>query len=105
MKFLNAATFATVLKYGLQALGGVLIANGKLDAGQWETISGAVLVVLPLLSGVLATNTDKVVVNGKAAPIEALPSAAKTEVKKVVQVKEKRITFFEQLIGVFLKKK
>lgn len=105
MKFLNAATFTTILRYGLQALGGILVANGRLDAGQWETVSGAVLVILPALLGVFAANTDKVVMNGKAAPVDALPSAAKDAVTKVTQSKPKRLTFIEQLFGAVLGRK
>lgn len=99
MKFLNAATLTTVLRYALQALGGWLVAQGKLEPGAWESISGALLVLVPALLGVFSANTDKVVVNGKVAAVDSLPADTKASVKAVAASKPKRLTFIEQLLG------
>lgn len=103
MKFLNAATLMTLLRYLLQAIGGVLVANGKFDPGAWDTISGAVLVLLPALFGVLASNADKAVVNGKTVAVKDLPQTTQDAVKASVKAAPK-VTIFELLFGVFFKK-
>jgi len=103
MKFLNAATLMTLLRYLLQAVGGVLVANGKFDPGAWDTISGAVLVLLPALFGVLASNADKAVINGKTVAVKNLPQTTQDAVKASVKAAPKA-AIFEQLFGVFFKK-
>ena len=83
----NAATLTTFIRYALQAAGGILIANGKLDAGQWETISGAVLVIVPRLLGVMATAQPKMVTKeAGVVPLKVLPKAKKTMVEEVANV-------------------
>lgn len=85
--WLNTAMLTTVVRYALQALGGILIANGKFDAGQWETISGAVLVILPALLGMMETAKPKVVtVEAGVVPLKELPSAKKTYVEEAANV-------------------
>lgn len=85
--WLNTATLTTVIRYALQALGGILIANGKLDIEQWETISGAVLVVVPLILGVVATAKPKTVTKeAGVVPLKELPNGKKTLVEEIANV-------------------
>lgn len=103
MKFFNATTMMTLLRYLLQALGGVLVANGKFDPAAWDTVSGAILVLLPALFGVLASNADKAVVNGKTVAVKDLPQTTQDAVKASVKAAPK-VTLLEQLFGVFFRK-
>lgn len=103
MNFFNAATISTLVRYLLQALGGMLVASGKFDAGQWETISGAVLVILPALFGTLAANADKVVHDGKTIAMKDLPPSTQETIKTSASVAPKG-TLLGNLFGMFLKK-
>lgn len=100
--WLNTATLTTVIRYALQAVGGVLIANGKLDAGQWETLSGAVLVIVPLILGVAATAKPKVVTKEAGmVSLKELGEAKKTYVEEAanVAVNKREPSFLERLFG------
>lgn len=105
MPFLNASTLTTLLRYALQALGGWLVASGKLDAGKWETISGALLVLLPALGGVFASNADKVVVNGKTVAMKNLPPTTQDAVVASAAASDKKVGVLESLIGILFKKR
>lgn len=100
----NAATLTTLLRYALQALGGWLVASGKLDAGKWETISGALLVLLPAIAGAFAAGTDKVVVNGKTVAMKNLPATTQDAVTASTAASEKKVSILENLLGIFLRK-
>ena len=100
----NAATLTTLLRYALQALGGWLVASGKLDAGNWETISGALLVLLPAVAGAFAANADKVVVNGKTVALKNLPPSTQDAVTASAASSEKKASILENLLGIFLRK-
>lgn len=99
-RLFGAPSLITILRYSLQALGGVLVANGKFDPGQWDTLSGAVLVVLPLVLGVKATITPKVVADdGTTVLLKKLSATAEATVNaqaKSVAAKRKP-NFFERL--------
>ena len=100
----NAATLTTLLRYALQALGGWLVASGKLDAGKWETISGALLVLLPAVAGAFAAGTDKVVVNGKTVAMKNLPPSVQDTVVASAATGQKKASVLENLLGIFLRK-
>lgn len=97
----DAATLNTVLRYALQALGGILVANGKLDPGAWESISGAVLVLLPAIFGVIATRTPKVVTpEGSTVKLEKMDTAdKKVVVTKAKETAKANPTLFERIFG------
>ena len=97
---MNVATIITLLRYALQALGGYLVANGKFSAENWETISGAVLVLLPALFGTLASNAPKVVADGKTVAVKDLPVTVQQDIKKAAAAAPKA-GILEQLLGVF----
>ena len=100
--WLNTATLTTVVRYVLQAVGGILIANGKLDAGQWETVSGAILVIVPLFLGVAATARPKVVTKeAGVVPLKELGEAKKTYVEEAanVAVNKREPNIFDKLFG------
>lgn len=101
---MNAATIITLLRYALQAIGGYLVANGKFSPENWETISGAVLVLLPALFGTLASNSSKVVSDGKTVAVKALPPGVQKDLKTAAD-NAPRASFFEQLIGVFFSRR
>lgn len=104
MSFLNASTLTTLLRYALQALGGWLVASGKLDAGKWETISGSLLVLIPAVAGVFAANASKVVVDGKTVAMKNLPSSTQDIVKASAAASDKKVSVLETLFGIFVKK-
>ncbi len=80
-RLFSGASLITIIRYVLQALGGVLVANGKFDAGQWETLSGAVLVIVPLFLGVKASITPKVVTpKGDTIPLDKMTVTEKKDV-------------------------
>lgn len=99
-RLFGAPSLVTILRYGLQALGGILVANGKFDPGQWDTLSGAVLVIVPLVLGVKATITPKVVADdGTTVPLKKLPATTEATVNaqaKNVAAKRKP-NFFDKL--------
>lgn len=89
----------TVLRYALTAAGAWLVANQGFDPGAWETISGALIVIATTLMGGAEAVKDKAVANGKSVPIEALPPAARSEIKEAVAQPRKRRSFFDMLVG------
>ena len=73
-RLFGAPSLVTILRYALAALGGILVENGNFDPGHWQTISGAILTILPLVLGVKATITPKVVAdNGDTVPMKKMP--------------------------------
>ena len=102
-RLFGAPSLITILRYSLQALGGVLVANGKFDPGQWDTLSGAVLVVLPLVLGVKATITPKVVADdGSTTKMKDMPpttaAIANSQAKTAAKAKP---NLFDKLGALF----
>lgn len=78
-RLFSGASLVTILRYALQALGGILVAEGKFEFDQWQTLSGAVLTIVPLVLGVKASITPKVVTEtAKTVPLKKMPSPAAT---------------------------
>lgn len=106
--WVNQASLVTILRYALQALGGVLVANGKIDAGKWETISGAILVLGPAIWGVIATNRPKVVakIDGKTitVPMKELPRTTKDAVTTSATVAHEQKKTLADIIGGLFKR-
>ena len=97
----DAATLNTILRYALQAIGGILISNGKFDASQWDTISGAILVILPPIWGVIATRTPKVVTpEGATVKLDKMETAdKKVVVTKAKETAKANPTLLERIFG------
>lgn len=82
MNWLNGLVGKTAIQYILAAIGGFLVSTGKLDAGQWETIAGAVLVLVGLIPGAVAAATEKLMVGGKVVKIADLPPSTQALLAK-----------------------
>lgn len=79
VRLLSGTSLVTILRYALQAVGGILVAEGKFEWDQWQTLSGAVLTIVPLVLGVKASITPKVVTEtAKTVPLKKMPSPAAT---------------------------
>lgn len=89
----------TAVRYGLNALGVWLVTEGKLDAGSWETISGAILVIITTTMGGIEASKDKAVLDGKSVPMDKLPASTRADVKEAVAQPRKRRSFFDMLVG------
>lgn len=88
----------TILRYGLNALGVWLAAEGRFDPGAWETISGAVLVIATTLMGGAESVKDKAVVDGKAVDLSKLPQSVRSPLEASVPVTKGR-SIFDMLLG------
>lgn len=89
-KLLTRAFLTTILRNALIAVGGWLVGTGKLDAGQWETISGAIVVVVLSLAGGTDSVKDKVVQDGKVVAMEKLPQTTQATIANAVEAKKSR---------------
>lgn len=82
-KTLRGLFSAAVLRNILIAIGAVLVDNGKLDPGQWETISGAILIIVNMIFAGLASVQSRVVTaDGKKVPLSKLPASTETLVRE-----------------------
>lgn len=104
-KLLRGLLSATSLRYLLAAAGGALVASGKVDAAQWETISGAVMVIVPLVIGAISSQQSRVVTDtGKKVPISALPHQVETLAReKAETVAAERPSILARLRGLFVR--
>jgi hypothetical protein len=78
---MDSNTAILIARYALTALGGVLVAHGYLSSGDWETASGAILTLIPVILGIIAhqqtkTAIVKAAVTGYA--VQATPLSAMT---------------------------
>ncbi len=89
----------TLLRYGLTAVGAWLAANQGFDPSAWETISGALIVIVTTLMGGAEAVKDKAVVDGKSVPVEKLPEQAQAQIKQATTAPTKRRSFFDMLVG------
>lgn len=64
---MDSTTLILVARYALTALGGILVAHGYINSGQWETASGAILTLLPILLGLIAHKQSQTAVVAAAA--------------------------------------
>jgi hypothetical protein len=102
-RLFGAPSIVTIIRYALAALGGILVENGNFDPGQWDTLSGAVLVVVPLFLGVKATITPKVVADdGSTTKLKDMPpttaAIANSQAKTVAKTKP---NLFDKLGALF----
>lgn len=72
MNWTNNLVIKTVIQYALTALGGFFVNNGSLDPSQWETIAGAVMILIGVIPGAFASATEKLMLGGKVAKISEL---------------------------------
>ncbi len=98
-KIFTKSFLITLIRYGLAALGGWLANEHNFDPGQWETISGAILVIASALMGGAESTKDKAVVDGKNADVAKLPVPVREELKEAVEKKPAR-----SIIDIFLGK-
>lgn len=49
LDLVNSDEFDGLVRHGLTTVGGGLVANGVFDATQWQTISGAVVIVVGVI--------------------------------------------------------
>lgn len=89
----------TLIRYALTAVGAWLVANQGFDPGAWETVSGALLVIVTTLMGGVEAAKDKAVVNGQSVPVAKLPPEAQQQIKQATTAPTKRRSFFDMLIG------
>lgn len=94
----SRAFLLTLFRYALAALGGVLAAEGHMDFGQWETITGAAVALVAALAGGSDATVDKVTIAGKTVAKEVLPSSVQRQLDAAVSVVPKR-TLLDILIG------
>jgi hypothetical protein len=59
---MDTNTALLIARYALTALGGVLVAHGYLSSGDWETASGAILTLVPIILGIIAHQQTKVAI-------------------------------------------
>lgn len=97
-KLFTKSFIATVLRYALTAVGGWLISQGKIDPGQWETIAGAILVIITALAGGTDSTTDKVVQDGKVVATTKLPATVRNAITAAIP-SEKARSFIDILLG------
>lgn len=98
-KILNPSFLITLFRYALVALGGWLANEHGFDPGQWETISGALLVIVGAVLGGTESTKNKAVVDGKNVEVSKLPVAVREELKDAVDKKPAR-----SIIDIFLGK-
>lgn len=51
---MDSTTVILIVRYVLTAAGGVLVAHGYLNSGEWEQASGALLTLVPIILGVIS---------------------------------------------------
>lgn len=97
-KIFTKAFLVTIFRYALVAVGAWLASNTGFDPGTWETISGALMVVVVALMGGAEATQDKVTINGQTAKISNMTRTEQTEVKQAVAATPKR-SLFDMLLG------
>lgn len=97
-RILTKPFLITIFRYALTAVGAWLASNKGFDPGQWETISGAVLVIATTLMGGSESVKDKVVQDGKAIETSKLPASTRADIKDAVETKKGR-TILDMLLG------
>lgn len=98
-KILTKPFLITVFRYALNAVGVWLAANANFDPGQWETISGAILVIAVTLMGASESTVDKAVVDGKSVDVSKLPVGVRDDLKVAVDNKKPR-TLWDMFVGI-----
>ena len=89
-KIFTKAFLVTIFRYALVAVGAWIVANTGFDPGAWETISGALLVIVTALAGGAEATKDKVTYKGESTSISELAPAVQKEVKQEVKVTPNR---------------
>jgi hypothetical protein len=97
-KIFNKSFLITILRYGLVAAGAWLTATYGFDAGVWETVSGAIIVIALALFGGIESTKDKAVVDGKNVDVAKLSPTVRSELKDAVEAKPER-NWFNVFIG------
>ena len=88
----------TIIRYGLVAVGAWLASNTGFDPSTWETISGALMVIIIALMGGADSVKDKAVMDGKSVAAENLPAGVRKELQTAVDNKKGR-TLLDILLG------
>jgi len=89
-KIFTKAFLITIIRYGLVALGGWLVGEGRMDPGTWETILGGAMVAITAALGGADSTTDKVVANGRSIALDKLTEGVKQQVEAQASVKPSR---------------
>lgn len=89
-KIFTKAFLVTIARYALVAVGAWLASNTGFDPGTWETISGAILVIVTAVAGGAEATKDKVTYKGESTEISKLDPAVQKEVKQEVKVTPNR---------------
>lgn len=102
-RLLSGTSLVTILRYALQAVGGILVAEGEFEWDQWQTLSGAVLTIVPLVLGVKASITPKVVTDdASTVPLKKLPSSTATVANEQAKtVAKSRPNLLDRLRSLF----
>jgi hypothetical protein len=88
----------TILRYALVAAGAWLASNTGFDPGTWETISGALMVIVIALMGGADSVKDKAVIDGKSVAAENLPTGVRKDLETAVDNKKGR-SVIDMLFG------
>lgn len=97
-KIFTKAFLVTIFRYALVAVGAWLASNTGFDPGTWETISGALMVIIIAFLGGAEATKDKVVLNGQTAKISDMTATEQKDVKEAVRSTPKR-SVFDMLLG------
>lgn len=88
----------TIFRYALVAAGAWLASNTGFDPGTWETISGALMVIIVALLGGAESVKDKTTYDGQTVKVSDMTPSAQSEIKQAVRVTPKR-SIFDMLLG------
>lgn len=87
MEKLIRGIFSTAaLRYVLAAIGGALLSTGKVQPDEWETISGALLVLLPTAWGIISSFQSRIVT--ESGQKVTMPEIAKADPRKKTMIEE-----------------
>lgn len=102
-KLISGLFSVTMLRYLLVAGGGILVANGWTSEEEWATISGALLVLIPAIFGIIISRQSRVVTpEGKKVQVKELPAAVQQQTKAAAkQVAADKPNLIEALGGLF----
>lgn len=98
LRLSSAAFYITLLRYALVGVGVWLAKEGRMDPAQWETISGAILVIFTSLFGATDAGKEKVNIAGQSVAKENLPVQLQQQLEAVVPVRKSR-NLLDQFLG------
>lgn len=80
----------TVIRYGLNAVGVWLVANGYLAEDTWQVIGGALLSIVMALMGGADSVKDKIVSHGRTVSVDTLPINVRQQIEGAARTSPKR---------------